>query len=271
MNERWIYAGVVITTAIAAGALAGWGARRVLQKPDRRSELHQVADSAAAFLFWFITSLGIVIAVGLTAPGSFDHIPALVLTYLPRVLVAGLTLIGGYAVAIATSVVLGRGLARATGRSRRQVTTALRGAVVGAAALMALRQLGVDTTIITVTVAALVFGAVAALALLVGFGGKDMAREIAAGRYLKRILQPGDEVAFDELRGTVAAIHPVTLELQTTVQGRVHVANTRVLANALSVRRAEEKSARKDGAAIQGARRSQASPEAVTPREGSLR
>lgn len=261
MNERWLYALVAVAVGVTAGAMASWLLGRALQSPRRRRELNHIADPASAFVFWFITAAGIVIALGFAAPGSMDEVPAQVLSYLPRVLVAGLVLIAGYALALACAAILGPGLARGTGRSRRQATTAIRSAFMAAAALLALSQLGIQTTILTIAVAALLFGTAAAMALLIGLGGKDLARDIAVGRYVRRIVQPGDEVEIGEVKGEVAAIHPATLELEASESGRIHVPYSKILAGTLRVRRREAAEAAEEHITPRDVQRGKAPPE----------
>ena len=60
--------------------------------------------------------------------------------------------------------------------------------------LLALGQLGVNTQLLTLTFAAVLLCLASAMAMLIGLGGGSVAREVAAGRYLRRILSEGDHV-----------------------------------------------------------------------------
>jgi hypothetical protein len=233
MDEHALYAALAVIGGMVVGSLAGGVTRRVLQK-GQRAQLRVVAAPAAAFVFWVALAAGIAIGISLLAPETLQPLPGQVLAYLPRVLIAGLLVITGYAAAAATGALLSGGLARATGRTRREAAVSLRIAIMVAVMLLALGQLGVDTTILTIAAAALLFGAAAALALLIGLGGRALAREIAAGRYLRRIVRPGDRIATSQLAGRITALHPATTELETDTS-KLHVPHTLLLSEALRV------------------------------------
>ena len=72
------------------------------------------------------------------------------------VFVAGLIVIGGWALAILASSVLAAALSRATGRLERDFELVIRYSVVTLAVILALAQLGVNVTVVTVLVATVV-------------------------------------------------------------------------------------------------------------------
>lgn len=223
MNEPWLIAAATLLGAVMVGAAAGWGVRSILKRPTRPAEMQSIARPAGVFTFWFIVTVGIVAAVGALSPASLEPLPGRVLAYLPRVLVAGLILIGGYALASAAALVLSHALSRASGERHHQIARGVRLSLLGAALIVALSQLGVDTTILTLVVAALLFGAAGAFALLVGLGGREVASEIAAGRYMQRVIKVGDAISTGEVTGVVAELHPASVEVQTPAEGRIHL------------------------------------------------
>jgi small-conductance mechanosensitive channel len=237
MDEHALYAVVAVIAGVALGTLGGGLTRRFLQRDQRAPRLRLVAAPAAAIVFWVALAAGIAIGVGLLAPDAVRPLPEHVLSYLPRVLVAGLMLITGYAAATATAIILSGGLARATGRTRREAALSLRIAIMTMVTLLALGQLDVDTTILTIAVAALLFGTATALALLIGLGGRDLAREVAAGRYLQRIIRPGDHIETTRVTGRVTTLHPATIEVETEPAGTLHVPHTHLLSDSIHVRR----------------------------------
>lgn len=234
MGERVLYAVLAVIAGVVVGAVAGGLTRRAVLRRKTRQE---VAAPAAALVFWVALAAGIAVGAGLLAPDAVRPLPGRLLDYLPRVLVAGLILIVGYAAATVSAALLSGGLARATGRTRREATTGLRSAILIAVALLALGQLGVDTTVLTLAAAALLFGTATALALLIGLGGRDLAREVAAGRYLRRLVRPGDHVETPQHSGRISALHPATAELATGPGGTVHVPNTLLLSGTIRVSR----------------------------------
>ena len=81
--------------------------------------------------------------------------------------------------------------------------------------LLALGQLGVNTELLTLAFAAVLLCLASAMALLIGLGGRHVAREVAAGRYLRRIVNEGDHVRSGEVEGTVVALHAATTEMDS--------------------------------------------------------
>lgn len=237
MNEHAAYAAIAVVGGVAVGTLGGGLTRRFLNRAQRAEQLRAVAAPASAFVFWVALAIGIMIGVGLLAPGTVRPLPGQVLAYMPRLLLAGVLLIVGYAAAAATNAVLSGGLARATGRTRREAALSLRIAIMTTVLLLALSQLGVDTTILTIAAAALLSGTALAVALLAGLGGRDLAREIAAGRYLRRIVRPGDHIVTSHVTGRITTLHPATTEVHTDTTGTLHVPHTQLLYEPIQVHR----------------------------------
>lgn len=237
VDEQVLYAAIAVIGGVVVGTIGGALARRFLQDERRAHRMRAVAAPAAALVFWVALAAGIAIGVGFLAPDALRPLPGRFLAYVPKALVAGLMLIVGYALATATAVVLSEGLARATGRTRRQAALGLRTAVMTTVTLLALGQLGVDTTILTIVAGALLFGAATAMALLVGLGGREMAREVAAGRYLRRIVRPGDYIETGEIAGRVSTLHPATTEVETGTSTILHVPHTLLMSNPIQVQR----------------------------------
>ena len=230
MDSRWIGAIVAIALGLFVGALAGFWARRRLNRITDRPILSRLGAASGAFLFWFFTSVGVVFAIGAVSPETLRPIPNQVLGYLPRMLAAGLILLAGYAAAAIAGGLLGGALARATGRPQRELDVSVRYTVMALAMILALAQLGVNLTIITVLVGALALTVGAATAMLVGLGGRQLANELATGRYLRRHLRVGTAIEAGTYRGTIVALHPATLEITEGNGTTVHAPYSAVLA-----------------------------------------
>lgn len=235
MNEAWISAGAAVAGGLLAGAVLAWATRRMLRAPGRRPEIQELAGPTATFLFWLAVATGVVVAVATVEPATIEEVPADLLSYLPRVFAAGLILLAGRALGVVCAAATGRAVARALGRRSGNVAVVVRFAVNLAAVVLALAQLGVDTTILVVLTAGLAVSVGLAFALLVGLGGRDVAREIAAGRYLRRFVSPGTTLRSAEVTGSVVALHPATVELVTDDGRRLHVPHSRLLGDVLEV------------------------------------
>lgn len=216
------------------GALAGWWFRRRLSRGEGGAA-RPVAGVAGLFVFWVFVVIGATAALAMTNPETLEDLPRQILEYLPRVLAAGLIFIAGYVVALAAARVVGFGLERASGTLRLRVAATVKWSVVLAAAILALAQLGVDTTILLVVVGVVGLGLALAFAMLVGLGGASTAKEIAAGRYVKRLVDSGAAIEVDGLEGEIVTMRPATLELADSAGVHHHVPYTRLLRDGFSV------------------------------------
>ena len=236
MTDTWEWAIGAVAIGIMSG-LAGAGLL-MLALTKGRDDDPVYRDSARAMAiacFVFFSTAGVVVAVSIVNRDSFDDIPARLVDLLPRLLVAGLILVVGRAIALAAGSYTSQLLTASTARLREQAALLVRTVVTAAAVVIALAYLGVDTTLLQIVGGALLFGLAAAAALLVGFGGRDMAAEIAAGRYLARLIAIGDaiEVTIDgeAISGTVVGMHPATVELLAEDSSTRHVSNSRVVSS----------------------------------------
>lgn len=128
-------------------------------------------------------------------------------------------------------------MARVPGSAARNIPNIARISILAFGGILAAAQLGVDTTIINIAVAALLFSIGLGAALMVGLGSRAVAGEVAAGRAVRRLLEPGDHVHVGGISGDVITIQSVALEVATE-DGTVLVPHSHLLGNNISVRRA---------------------------------
>jgi hypothetical protein len=222
MDERWIWASVAVAAGVVVGAVAGAGVRRMLGRPGGRGPLREVAGPLSLFVFWLSVATGIVIAVAVSSPETLKPIPADILGWLPDVAIAGLLLIGGYALGLMVAAALGRPFAHVAGRSGRALERLVKAAFIGGAGILALSQLGVDTTVIDILVAGLVLTTAAALAGLSVVGGRVVAANVAAGRALSGILAVGVPIRLTDVEGLIVELDVAHLTMETG-EGRLVV------------------------------------------------
>lgn len=234
MDDVWQWAIGAVAIGIMSG-LAGAGLLMMALTKGREDDplYRDSARSMAISCFVFFTLAGVVIAASIVNRDSFEDVPSRLVELLPDLLVAGLILVVGRAVALAAGSVVAKAVVAASARIRDQAALLVRTVVTAAAVVLALAQLGVDTTLLQITGGALLFGLAAAAALLVGFGGRDLAAEIAAGRYLSRLIAVGDtiEVVIDDrtMSGRVVGMHPATIEIVDPSGTVRHLSNSRVV------------------------------------------
>ncbi|MEZ5231830.1 MAG: mechanosensitive ion channel [Acidimicrobiales bacterium] len=234
---EWIAAAAVVVAAVVAASVLSRLTRRALGAPNRPEALRSSAASLASVVFSLALVIGLVVAVSVVAPDLLADIPTQLVTYLPRVVVAVVMIIGARAVATAAEIAVGRALARASNATQRRVVTAVRAGILGLAGLLAVGQLGINTTVINLAVAALFFGTAATLTLLIGLGGQEVANQAAAARTLKRSLRVGDELELHDVSGVVVAEHATAVEIQRADGAHVLVPAARLVQETVIVRR----------------------------------
>lgn len=190
-----------------------------------------MAAPVGSLVFSVAFIIGLIVALGFVQPDSLDTIPEDLVDFVPRVLAAAIVLIGGNVAGSVAQTAAARALAGSG--AARMGPSAVKWGIMAFALILAAAQLGVDTTIINIAAAAVLFGAAAAMALLVGLGGRQVAGEIAAGRAWRASLAVGDRVQAADvggvaIDGVVIDIHPTSVELD--VSGRsMFVPNTQLL------------------------------------------
>lgn len=212
MVERWLVALIVVVAGLLLGAVVGWFVRRRLVRSHTEAT-STIAGVAGLFAFSFVTLVSVLIAVSLVEPTTLEDLPREVLGYTPRLLVAGLIMLAGYVIAIGAARLVAFGTERASGRQVARFSTFVRWAVLLATGLLALAQLGIDTTALLLILGVGGFGLALGAGLLIGLGGRQVAAEVAAGRYLARRLKVGTLIEWDGSSGTISALHPAGLEL----------------------------------------------------------
>lgn len=215
MND-WLGAIIAIAAAIVIGSVVSRVARGALGRDSNPEAVRQNAGAIASIIFSVILVIGLIVALGLVRPEALDQITDDAVAYLPRALAAGVVVIVGNILATIAAQAAAQAVARSGARAAHTIPAVIRGAIVGFALILAASQLGVDTTVINIAVSAMLFSVGLAMALLVGLGGHTVSSQIAAGRALRRMLEPGDiiDVRGDTaLNGTVLTVHSTAVEI----------------------------------------------------------
>jgi small-conductance mechanosensitive channel len=109
-------------------------------------------------------------------------------------------------------------------------------------AITAAAQVAVSTAILMVLVALLVAAIGATFALAFGLGGREVARELSAGRYLRTAYSEGQLISFGDVQGRIESIDTAATVLRTD-NGTVRVPNNMLLGSVVTVHEAEGDSA----------------------------
>jgi hypothetical protein len=225
-----IAVGGIVFGSIAAGITRKW-----LEKRPQEA-LRDAAKGVGGLVMGLFCAAGLVGALGVASPESLKPLPADFARFIPQAVVAALLMIGGRIVAQLVGVTVGKALLKASGKQPQAILKTVEFTILTLVGLLAARQLGIDTTVLNIMLSAVAFGAALAMALLIGIGGRDVAREIAAGRVLAKLLQVDDVIQYGAIHGAVAELHPTVIVIQTP-EGLVSLGNTALQSGPLKISR----------------------------------
>jgi small-conductance mechanosensitive channel len=196
---------------------------RVLGRELKSSGVDKMASDAvgmvvfwAAFLFFVAAATE---ALGLTVVTSGLGSLA---GYLPTLLAAALVVLAGLvtgnigqSVVTRTAASAGISYAEAMGRAVKMTVLLL-------AVLVALDQIGIDSTLL-ILVTAIVIGVVlGGLALAFGVGARTMVSNILASHYLHQAFKVGQNIRLGDVRGRIEEIRPTHIVVDSA-EGRIWV------------------------------------------------
>jgi len=237
MNE-WIAAAIAIAAGFVAGVFIAAVIRRTLSNERRPDVLNRMSDPIANLTFSLAVVIGLVVALGIVNSTALDTLPTDLVNYLPRLLIGFIVVIVGNAAAGLAAGAVGQALSRAGSGAQKLVPKIVRAAILVAALILAADQVGIDTTIITLAVAAVFFSAGAAGALMIGLGSREVSGELAAARALRQMLNEGDVLVIDGERGTVVHVHSTSTELEIVGGTRRLIPNSTIMGSTIEIERA---------------------------------
>jgi small-conductance mechanosensitive channel len=202
-----------------------WGAADVLERFGMSRQLSVVLAGAVRVGLLVVVIFAAVSLLGLEFLSQSLNAGIL---FLPRVLTAFVLLLAGMVVSEFVRHQVDR-LARQMDLSAPLGGLA-QAVVLAVFTVTALAQVGVPTQILLVLVSVLVAAAAATLTIAFGFGGREMAREVGARRYVEGAYTVGQEITVDDVRGRISAIESTATVLETEGGDRVRVPNSRLIA-----------------------------------------
>ena len=215
MNE-WISAAIAIGGGLVIGSIVS----RIVRSRLAKSSIPALRESASALgglVFSGFIIVGLLVALGFVSPDDLDQLPSDLISFLPKAISAAIVAIGGNIAGTFAQSAVAKAVSR-SGAAARFAPMIVKMAILAASLILAAAQLGVDTTVINIAVAALLFCIATSVALLTGLGGRHIAGQVAAGRVWRHSLEAGDRirakgVAGVNIDGVVIDIHPTAVEI----------------------------------------------------------
>lgn len=236
MND-WILAIIAVSVGVVVGVIASRIVYAMVGSSSRPQAVQNVARPVSQLALAFGVVAGLMAGLGFVQPAALEQLPRDVVAFVPKLMVAAIIIILANVLASFATTALNQATGRMPLSVQRQANLILKGTIVTLAVLLAVSQIGIDTEIINMGVAAIFFALAASFTLLVGLGGRGVAREVAASRALRRLVNEGDKVTIDDMTGTVRALHPTAIEIVTTTDDAVLVPSSHFLNHSVSIER----------------------------------
>ncbi len=198
------------------------GAARLLEDLGLDTSASQLV---ARLVYWLVLLVFVLAAAeSLGLQGISTTLHSLV-GYLPNVLAAMLILLFGGLIARLVGTTLGALAVRSGIRGGLALGQVTRYVILVFVAVLALEQLGVETTLLVNLATVLVTAMMLALAVAFGWGSRELARNIMAGFHLRESFVVGQRLQVRGHRGQLLLIGPVKAILDTE-DGRVSLPNS---------------------------------------------
>lgn len=218
----------LIIVGFVLGTIAAKVSRRFTGHASRPEVIRSSAGPIATLAFSLILIVSLIIALGLVNQTALDTLATDVALFLPRVISAAIVLIVANIVANFVETGISKSLGHVSPTLRNRVPAGAKAVIMGFAFVIAANQLGINTSIILIAVAAIFFTIGLSAALIAGFGGRSVAGEVAAGRAIRRDLKVGDTVKIGNLEGDVVAIGSTSTQI-TNSQRITLIPNSEIL------------------------------------------
>jgi small-conductance mechanosensitive channel len=208
LTDRVAPAAAVLAVGIALAFVARAAVTRLLGRllPGDQSQARRQVRGAARGVMWFLIAAAVVVATSLLAPHLLADIPAQVLRFLPRLGVALVILWVGAVVANLLRQVIEASLAGIQVAQAAILGRVAYWVVLGLAILMAADQLGVETSVLQAALFLLLLTVGVAVAIAVGLGGRALAGNVIAGRYVDDRFTVGERIEVDDWKGTIVEV-----------------------------------------------------------------
>lgn len=217
---------------LVIGIILAWVVARLLRRGlrmaglDSTAERYGVADvlERAGLGRSLSHVLAVAVRISLTVVVVFAALSLLGLQFLSRSLNEGVLFLPKVLAALALvliGVVLAAFVRDRVDRTATQwdlpipIGPVAQGVVLAIFIITAAAQLTISIALLMVLVAILLAAAAAPFALAFGLGGRDVARSLSAGRYVRAAFEEGQVIRVDDIRGRVERIEPSATVLRS--------------------------------------------------------
>lgn len=221
----WIVATLLrsLTFQIASRAFERLARTRVVQARLQQSRTYRATPTAISrIVFWGVLLFSFAAAVEVLRLQAVSNVVNVVVAYLPRAFL-GIIIVfiglwaGEYVRTALARTATNVGIAQADAIAR--IAQAL---VVFIAIIIAVGQIGIDSTVLVTTLVTVFAATLGAAALAFGLGAHNTVSNIIAAHYVRKAYRVGDSVRIGKQQGRIVEITQIAVLLDTD-EGRVMV------------------------------------------------
>lgn len=226
----WLVARLLraVVSRIAKGIMTTLGRQRLgrtkaIDAHTQQSRTWQTTPAiVSAIVYWTVLLIFVAAAVEFLGLRAVSNFVGLVTAYLPRVLAAILILLVGFWAGEFVRLLIARAAAKAELAWGDLLARFAQVIIVLVLAIIAVDELGIESTILTVTFATFFAATFGAAAVAFGLGARSSVSNILASRYVRQAYEIGDVVRVGEYEGKILEITDTAVMLESE-QGRVMV------------------------------------------------
>jgi len=197
--------------------LSGTGVLALIQKTGSKKTVSQIVGILG---FWVVFLLFLISATEALNLALLSETLTGLVHYLPKIGMATLILILGL---LATNFIRDLISLACDSSGIRQGTIIAQTVYVAATLLVlvtAINELGIDTSLLNQIIVLVIAGLIAGAALSFGFGSRSAVKNLIAAHYIQPIVRMGEKIQVGAYLGTVTAVTPMVVVLDTE-RGRV--------------------------------------------------
>jgi hypothetical protein len=187
-----------------------------------------VSELIGILVYWLLLFLGFTYALRLAGFATAEQLLNNILLYLPRIFVTIVILVIGFNIAVFLGNLTDKAARAARIAYARWIGVAVRSVVLLITAVSMIEQLDLNLDFIKVLLYILTGCAAAVATTIFGIGGIQYGRDMLAARIIKKTLQPGDQVVWNEQQWEIKEMTPFVTSLIIGQTIEV-IANTRLL------------------------------------------
>lgn len=230
LNEALVTLGIV-----AAICLAIWIAGRLIKRllGGKMGEVVEVISQLIPILILGTVAIGLLLIID---PDQGDVLLDSLIKSVPRIMLALIIVIVARGIGRIAGMLTETALRRTSPVMASRARMLVSSVILFIGVIIALQQVGISTDIILILVAALAFGTALTLALSVGLGSVQFARQVAAGRHVQHRFEAGQFIKFEGVEGRVQSIGLSSTRIEAMDGGVIDVPNESFLSEAVLIK-----------------------------------